>query len=174
MWSKMKRSMCIAYRSLLQSSLSEQFSCWRPLLRCARSEVSGSRLWLSSLVYTPSSIHDAVRLKNIVLFLCGRDPSTWLMFITRDNDSRTASVFWNDVNVLRAALLRGHPPAAHMLTALPLLLRLWWLFLQLLSLVLGPSVLEPDFHLDKNEKERPFQYISLSSQSQIVTYIINI
>lgn len=111
-----------------------------------------SRLWLSSLVYKPSSIHDKVwRMSCFCVCVCGRDPSAWLMFI-----SRVISVFWNDVNVLRAALLSGHPPAAHMLTTFPLLLRVRRLFLQLLSLVFGPSVLEPDFHLNKSDKERPF------------------
>ncbi len=104
----------------------------------------------------------------VCVCVCGRDPSAWLMCI-----SRVISVFWNDVNVLRAALLSGHPPAAHMLTPFPLLLRVRRLFLQLLSLVFGPSVLEPDFHLDKSDRERPFSHISLKHLlSHVYSFLI--
>lgn len=68
----------------IQSNLNEQFSCWRPLFCCAWSEVSGSRLWLSSLVYTPSSLSNSWHCLS-EKYLCGRAPSTWLMFIARDN-----------------------------------------------------------------------------------------
>lgn len=66
----------------IQSSL----SCWRPLFCCAWSEVGGSRLWLGSLVYTPSSIHDTVCLKNI--FVTGLHQHDWCLLpeITRPYD----------------------------------------------------------------------------------------
>lgn len=107
-----------------------------------------------SLVYKSSS-------RNVFLWVAEIHHHDW-WFITQHN-SCIISVFRNDVYVLGAALLSGYPPATHMLTAFPFLLRIWWLFLQLLSLVLGSSVLEPDLHLNKSKTETLF---SLTAQSQ--------
>lgn len=60
----------------------------------------------------------------------------------------------DDVDVLGRRLLRGDPPAVHVLVALPLLLGLGRLFLQLLPLVLRPAVLEPDLHLREDAQVR--------------------
>lgn len=58
-----------------------------------------------------------------------------------------ALVVADDVHVVAPRLLRGGPPAVDVLVALPLLLRLRRLLLQLLALVLRPPVLEPNLHL---------------------------
>lgn len=56
-------------------------------------------------------------------------------------------VLWGHVDVLGAGLLGGDAPSVDVVVALLLLLALWSFLLQLLPLVLGPSVLEPDLHL---------------------------
>lgn len=79
----------------------------------------------------------------------------WFMTVQSRWQRRT-SVLWDDIDVLGAtALVRSHPPAADVLASFPLLLRLRWLFLQLLSLVLRPPVLEPNLYLgEKGETSR--------------------
>lgn len=71
-----------------------------------------------------------------------------------DPRARACLVVADDVDVVGHRLLRGDPPAVHVLIALPLLLRLRWLFLQLLPLVLRPAVLEPDLHLREDTQVR--------------------
>ncbi len=53
----------------------------------------------------------------------------------------------HDIYVLRTGLFGGNPPAVGVVVPLLLLSALWTLFFQLLSLILGPAVLEPHFHL---------------------------
>lgn len=67
---------------------------------------------------------------------------------------RAGLVVADDVHVVAAArLLRGGPPAVHVLVALPLLLRLGRLLLQLLPFVLGATVLEPNLHLRTDDTQ---------------------
>lgn len=56
-------------------------------------------------------------------------------------------VVTDHIHVVPARLLRGGSPAVHVLVALPLLLRLGRLLLQLLTLVLRSAVLKPHLHL---------------------------
>lgn len=58
-------------------------------------------------------------------------------------------VLWGHVYVLRVVLLGGDAPSVDVVVPLLLLLALWSLLLQFLTLVLGPPVLEPHFHLEK-------------------------
>lgn len=53
----------------------------------------------------------------------------------------------HDIYVLRSGLFGGNPPAVNVVVSLLLLCALWALFLQLLSLILGPAVLKPHLHL---------------------------
>lgn len=70
------------------------------------------------------------------------DPTFWL--------GPQVLVLADDVHVVGGgALLRGRSPAAHVLAALPLLLGIGRLLLQLLALVLRPAVLEPHLHLQR-------------------------
>lgn len=57
-------------------------------------------------------------------------------------------VLRGDVYVLGAGLLGGHAPSVDVVVSLLLLLAVGSLLLQLLTLVLGPPVLEPHLHLD--------------------------
>lgn len=59
-----------------------------------------------------------------------------------------ASVLRGHVNVLRVVLLGGDAPSVDVVVPLLLLLALWSLLLQFLTLVLGPPVLEPHLHLE--------------------------
>lgn len=52
------------------------------------------------------------------------------------------------VYVLRVVLLGGDAPSVDVVVPLLLLMALWSLLLQLLTLVLGPPVLEPHLHLE--------------------------
>lgn len=56
------------------------------------------------------------------------------------------------VNVLRVVLLGGDAPSVDVVVPLLLLLALWSLLLQLLTLVLGPPVLEPNLHLQTHRE----------------------
>lgn len=58
-----------------------------------------------------------------------------------------ALVLRGHVYVLRVVLLGGDAPSVDVVVPLLLLLALWSLLLQLLTLVLGPPVLEPHLHL---------------------------
>lgn len=61
---------------------------------------------------------------------------------------RGVLVLRGHVYVLRVALLGGDAPSVDVVVALLLLLALWSLLLQFLTLVLGPPVLEPHLHLE--------------------------
>ena len=58
------------------------------------------------------------------------------------------------VYVLGAGLLGGDAPSVDVVVSLLLLLALRTLLLQLLSLVLGPPVLEPHLHLGRERARR--------------------
>lgn len=70
-----------------------------------------------------------------------------LRFIGQGCGHEEVSVLRGHVNVLRVVLLGGDAPSVDVVVALLLLLALWSLLLQLLTLVLGPPVLEPHLHL---------------------------
>lgn len=65
------------------------------------------------------------------------------------NCQRSVLVLGGYVYVLGAGLLGGDAPSVDVVVSLLLLLTLWSLLLQLLSLVLGPPVLEPHLHLGR-------------------------
>lgn len=79
-------------------------------------------------------------------------------------------VLADDVHILASALLRRRSPAAHMLTALPLLLSLRRFFLQLLALVLRPAVLKPHLHLQKHTVQHGLVRVALMVQ-QLLTLL---
>lgn len=64
------------------------------------------------------------------------------------------------VNVLRVVLLGGHAPSVDVVAPLLLLLALRSLLLQLLTLVLGPPVLEPHLHLQTQGNVEIQPYVS--------------
>lgn len=72
--------------------------------------------------------------------------------VTGELGSRAALallVLRGHVDVLGVVLLGGDAPSVDVVAALLLLLALWSLLLQLLTLVLGPPVLEPHLHLQR-------------------------
>lgn len=62
------------------------------------------------------------------------------------------SGFRHHIYVLRSVLFGGDPPAVNVVVSLLLLCALWTFFLQFLSLIFGPAVLEPHLHLRVNHK----------------------
>lgn len=111
---------------------------------------------LFSLQSNSGSVIFAVHSRDKVVFFSSIVSSLCDAFV--DNISVFAHtcvicslVFTDDVHVLTAGpLLCCSSPAADVLTALPLLLSLWRLFLQLLTLVLRPAVLKPHLHLGRD------------------------
>lgn len=71
------------------------------------------------------------------------------------------------VDVLRVVLLGGDAPSVDVVVPLLLLMALWSLLLQLLTLVLGPPVLEPHLHL---ETQRSVQ-ISVTLVTNNISYV---